>query len=218
MFSMSFCIVAVSTAFFSFISSSCLIIEAFTFPPAHEQHSHISLTRESFLQKTVATSILSLVGVSTIKSSKATAVVNDGKLRNLSDEELKKIITADVLERSFLATADFTREIYDESSIFTDEIDSYPMDKFIKGTKALFVAEGSSIRLVGDVMVTSDKAEFRFDEDLMFRIPFRPVVSLSGRVVLKRDVDSGLITSYREYWDQDIPSVLKTAKFTGGLF
>ena len=87
------------------------------------------------------------------------------------------------------------------------------MEKWITGTKKLFVAEGSRVNLVGDVSVTPEKVEFRFDEDLMFRIPFRPVVSLTGRVVLKRDTNTGLITDYREYWDQGVSAVLKTAKF-----
>jgi len=46
----------------------------------------------------------------------------------------------------------------------------------------------------------------------MFRIPFRPVVSLSGYVVLTRNPVTGLISSYTEHWDQDVLSVLKTAK------
>jgi len=32
-------------------------------------------------------------------------------------------------------------------------------------------------------------------------------------VVLTRDENTGLITSYREYWDQSVNDVLKTAKF-----
>jgi len=135
------------------------------------------------------------------------------KLYNISDEKLKNIITADIAERSFLVSADLTREAYDEKSLFTDEIDSYPIDKWIKGTKKLFVAEKSRVDLVGDVKVSPEKVEFRFDEDLMFRIPFRPVVSLSGRVVLDRDPETGLITAYREFWDQDVGTVLRSAKF-----
>ena len=45
------------------------------------------------------------------------------KLTNVSDDELRKIVTADVKERQFLVTADLTREVYDESSNFIDEID-----------------------------------------------------------------------------------------------
>ena len=67
--------------------------------------------------------------------------------------------------------------------------------------------------LVGDIDVSKTEVSFRFDEDLMFNIPFKPVCSLSGKVVLTRDVNSGLITSYREYWDQSVNDVLKSAKF-----
>ena len=36
--------------------------------------------------------------------------------------------------RRFLATANFDRTLYDESCTFQDEIDTYELDKFIKGT------------------------------------------------------------------------------------
>lgn len=63
-------------------------------------------------------------------------------------------------------------------------------------------------------MVATDKTvEFNFEEDLMFNIPFNPVVFVSGKVILERDLDSGLITSYREFWDQDVSTVLKSARF-----
>ena len=103
--------------------------------------------------------------------------------------------------------------LLDESAIFTDEIDVYTMDKWIKGTKALFIPSGSRVSLVGDIDVSKTEVSFRFDEDLMFNVPFKPVCSLSGKVVLTRDVNSGLITSYREYWDQSVNDVLKSAKF-----
>jgi len=75
------------------------------------------------------------------------------------------------------------------------------------------VAEKSKVDLVGDVNVTPKEVAFKFREDLMFRIPFRPVVTLSGTVALTRDEESGLITKYREIWDQSVGDVLKTAKF-----
>jgi len=75
------------------------------------------------------------------------------------------------------------------------------------------VAEKSQVDLVGDVVVTPTEASFKFREDLMFRIPFRPVVTLSGKVLLTRDEETGLITKYREVWDQSVADVLKTAKF-----
>mmetsp|Transcript_29097 Transcript_29097/g.84564 ORF Transcript_29097/g.84564 Transcript_29097/m.84564 type:complete len:218 (+) Transcript_29097:66-719(+) len=135
------------------------------------------------------------------------------KLTGISNEDLKRIITKDVVDNQFLVSADITREVYDESANFIDEIDTYPMQKWIVGTKRLFVAEKSRVSLVGDVDVKKDKIEFRFDEDLMFRIPLRPVVSLTGRVVLDRDPETGLITKYQEFWDQSVGDVLKTAKF-----
>ena len=80
-------------------------------------------------------------------------VVVAEKLRNLPAAKLAEIVTADLVERQFLATADFTREVYDEAALFTDEIDTYTLPKFIKGTSALFVKERSVVRLVGAVTV-----------------------------------------------------------------
>ncbi|CAJ1966279.1 unnamed protein product [Cylindrotheca closterium] len=136
------------------------------------------------------------------------------KLTNLSNAELSKIITEDVTTRQFLASADLTREIYDESAMFTDEIDTYTLDKWIKGTKKLFVPSKSEVTLIPDTLkVTDSEASFRFSEYLCFNIPFKPVVYLSGTLILKRDTSTGLITSYQEKWDQDVNTVLKSAKF-----
>ena len=85
--------------------------------------------------------------------SVAGEVVVAEKLRNLPAAKLAEIVTADLVERQFLATADFTREVYDEAALFTDEIDTYTLPKFIKGTSALFVKERSVVRLVGAVTV-----------------------------------------------------------------
>eukprot|EP00633_Aureoumbra_lagunensis_P003151 CAMPEP_0197289330 /NCGR_PEP_ID=MMETSP0890-20130614/6564_1 /TAXON_ID=44058 ORGANISM="Aureoumbra lagunensis, Strain CCMP1510" /NCGR_SAMPLE_ID=MMETSP0890 /ASSEMBLY_ACC=CAM_ASM_000533 /LENGTH=119 /DNA_ID=CAMNT_0042760655 /DNA_START=462 /DNA_END=818 /DNA_ORIENTATION=- len=119
----------------------------------------------------------------------------------MSDSELAKIVTEDVTERQFLATADFTRSLYDESATFTDEIDTYTMDKFVIGTKKLFDANRSHVDLTSPVIVDATQAAFTFKETLCFNIPLlHPVVSLSGKVILKRDPDTGLFISYREFW------------------
>jgi hypothetical protein len=170
------------------------------------------LTRSDVLKGGVCAAI-SLLVVKPVSTSADVLETRPRKL-NLSNEQLKSIITADVIDRQFLATADLTRDIYDSSSAtFTDEIDTYSMDKWIQGTKKLFVGENSRVRLVGEVNVSAEQADFRFDEDLQFRIPFRPTVHLTGKVVLKRDKESGLITSYQEFWDQSVNDVLKTVKF-----
>jgi hypothetical protein len=131
----------------------------------------------------------------------------------MNDEELKRIVTSDLLDKQFLVTGNLTPGIYLKDATFTDEIDTYGLEQWMKGTQKLFVGEGSQVRLIGDVEVSPESVEFRFDEDLMFRIPFRPVVKLSGRLVLARDKETGLISSYREYWDQDVATVLRSAKF-----
>jgi len=53
------------------------------------------------------------------------AYASEDKQLNLSNEELKKIIISDMVDKSFLVSADITRSIYDESATFTDEIDEY---------------------------------------------------------------------------------------------
>eukprot|EP00435_Cladocopium_sp_Y103_P070604 s473_g35.t1 len=139
----------------------------------------------------------------------------DGKRRNLDAAELAQIVRADLVERQFLATADFTPDIYDESCTFTDEIDTYQKDKFIKGTKALFVGSESQVELLGDVDVLENgkKLQFRFQETLAFNFPVvHPKVSLSGTCTLTRG-DDGLIVAYKEKWDQSVPEVLATTKF-----
>jgi hypothetical protein len=171
--------------------------------PDDNNDEELNNSRRSFLSATASTA--SLIPL------RAYAAASD-KQTNISNDELKKIILSD-LDKSFLVTADITRSIYDESATFTDEIDVYTMDKWIKGTKALFIPSGSRLKLVGDVDVTQSQVSFRFDEDLMFNIPFKPVCSLTGKLVLTRDENTGLITSYREYWDQSVNEVLKTAKF-----
>lgn len=164
-----------------------------------------SNSRRSFLSASVLTATASQVPLRSYAS-------NDKQL-NISNDDLKQIILSDIVDKSFLVSADITRSVYDEGATFTDEIDVYTMDKWVKGTKSLFIPSGSRVSLVGDVDVSSTDVSFRFDEDLMFNIPFKPVCSLTGRVVLTRDEKTGLITSYREYWDQSVNEVLKTAKF-----
>jgi hypothetical protein len=136
------------------------------------------------------------------------------KQLNLSNEQLAKIVIGDVTERQFMVTGDFTRSIYDEAATFTDEIDTYEMDPWINGVKRLFIPKGSHIDLLAETLTVSDSVvEFKFAEDLQFNlILLQPTLSLTGRLVLNRDPTTGLITSYREFWDQDINSVLKTAR------
>mmetsp|Transcript_7084 Transcript_7084/g.12698 ORF Transcript_7084/g.12698 Transcript_7084/m.12698 type:complete len:254 (-) Transcript_7084:119-880(-) len=175
-----------------------------------EEPEQLQNSRRSFLSATAA--VTAATASLPLRAYASTSTSSDKQL-NLSNDELKQIILSDVVDKSFLVSADITRSVYDESATFTDEIDVYTMDKWIKGTKSLFIPSGSRVSLVGDVEVTQTEVSFRFDEDLMFNIPFKPVCSLTGKMVLTRDENTGLITSYREYWDQSVNDVLKTAKF-----
>jgi hypothetical protein len=181
-------------------------------PPTKRVFTAAPVTRTSFLQSLCLSGVLAAVGGTPAAAQGTEPAIFPPKKERISEEELKRIVTADVVERAFLVSADLTRDIYEENASFTDEIDTYSISQWISGTKKLFVSEGSRVTLVGDVQVTPETVQFQFDEELMFRIPFRPVVSLSGYVVLTRNPVTGLISSYTEHWDQDVLSVLKTAK------
>ena len=154
-----------------------------------------------------------------LTSAAATAVLPSKSLAgdkqyNLSAADIASVVEKDLVENAFLTNGKLTRAIYDEKATFTDEIDTYGLDQWIKGTSRLFVGPpGSRVSLVGPIEANENEVVFRFEEDLMFNIPFKPVVNLSGKVILARDEQTGLIVSYREFWDQDVKTVLKSAKF-----
>lgn len=137
------------------------------------------------------------------------------KRTGLNSAEITRIVAADITERQALITADFSRDVYSEQATFKDEIDTYPIDKYVQGTKALFDASKSHVDLVGEV-ITKDKdsiVTFKFAENLCFNIPIlKPIVFVSGYVELFRD-EQGLIYKSVEHWDQPVGEVLKTVKF-----
>lgn len=136
------------------------------------------------------------------------------KLVNLPDAKLLSIVSADITERQALATADFTREIYSESCTFQDEIDTYDIDDYVRGTKALFNGPASHVALASAPQISPDGTiSYRFQETLAFKIPYlQPKVDLAGRVELKRGSD-GLISSSREFWDDSVAEVLQHVYF-----
>jgi hypothetical protein len=163
-------------------------------------------SRSQFLKAFLTSTVVATIQPTESKAS--------DKRFNLSPNEIASIVEEDLVKNSFLTNGKLTRSIYDEKATFTDEIDTYGLDQWIRGTSKLFVGPpGSRVSLVGPMEADDKKIEFRFEEDLMFNIPFKPVVNLSGKVILERDEKTGLITSYREYWDQDVKTVLMTAKF-----
>jgi hypothetical protein len=134
---------------------------------------------------------------------------NDNKQYNLSDEEIMKIISNDIIENQFLVNGQLTRNIYDEKCTFQDEIDTYELNKWISGTSKLFDSTRSKVLMVNNSLKpmsnNNEGIEFRFVEYLCFNIPFvKPIVFLSGTLELKRNKETGLITSYQEKWDQNI--------------
>ena len=119
---------------------------------------------------------------------------------DLSPSDIATIVADDIVKNQALVTADFTRDIYDESCTFQDEISTYEINEYVKGTKALFDPALSHVDLVGPVTATNDLVEFKFSETLAFKIPFNPKVKLTGHVELNRG-KNGLITKSREHWD-----------------
>ena len=190
---------------------------ALSFSPTLSYTASKNPTRSQFL-KTVLTSATAATAA-TVFPSQSIAIDNanantNAKQYNLPPNEIAAIVEEDLVKNAFLTNGKLTRSIYDEKATFRDEIDTYGLDQWIKGTSKLFVGPpGSRVSLVGPVEANNKEIVFRFDEDLMFNIPFKPVVKLTGKVVLGRDETSGLITSYREFWDQDVTTVLKSAKF-----
>lgn len=140
-------------------------------------------------------------------------VLASDKLENLPNEKIAQIVADDITIRQALITANFNRDIYSEDAKFQDEIDTYEINQYIKGTKALFNAEKSHVDLVGNVDADENAVSFKFSEKLTFNLPFSPAVSLTGRVKLTRSPINGLISYSREYWDQTVTKVLSTVSF-----
>ena len=64
---------------------------------------------------------------------------------------------------------------------------------FVQGTQALFDSSESTVRLVGDVEASDQEVSLRFNEELAFKVPFKPKTTLSGKLTLTRG-DSAIST------------------------
>ena len=60
-------------------------------------------------------------------------------------QELREKLEYDIKENQFMVTGTLTRSLYDESCTFTDEIDTYTLDKWIQGTGLLFKNDYSKV-------------------------------------------------------------------------
>jgi len=133
----------------------------------------------------------------------------------LPDMEFLDIVTKDIVDRKALATADFTRSIYSEECTFQDEIDTYKINDYVKGTKALFDGSRSKVELTTVpefIDPNRRQVEYRFKETLTFKVPLNPKVDLTGKVRLVRDPE-GLVVSSREFWDSSVSEVLQKVYF-----
>jgi len=142
---------------------------------------------------------------------------HQNKLHHLSNEKLTHILLQDVRQRNSLVTADFTTSIYDDDCRFKDgsNLDGvYPMKPWILGCRMLFRGDRSQAMILEESLsISSRQLSFRFKSDLEFRGPFRPQVSLAGRIVMTRNPHTGLIDSYQEHWDEKVWDVVKGTKF-----
>jgi hypothetical protein len=172
-----------------------------------------SLSRRDAMTSAAFATAATVLATATPAVHAAAAAATQTKRTNISNEDLATVIRNDVAQNQFMVSADISRDVYDERATFTDEIDTYGMDQWITGTKRLFVAEKSHVDLVeNSLQVSAQEASFRFTETLQFNIPIlKPKMYLSGKVVFTRDAETGLITSYREQWDQDVKTVLAQA-------
>ena len=116
------------------------------------------------------------------------------KKRNIDERELLRIVGEDITIRQALVTADFTRALYDENCKFQDEIDTYPLDKYVKKTKVVFDGQKSLVGLAGPVKLdrTKNIISYPFIAKLTFNIFLSPYVYVTGRVELTRASSSGL--------------------------
>ena len=103
--------------------------------------STVPSSRSQFLK-----TIVSSAAAATILPSSSFAL--DNKQLNLPPNVIAAIVEKDLVENAFLTNGKLTRSIYDEKAIFTDEIDTYGLDQWIKGTSKLFVGPpGSRVAL-----------------------------------------------------------------------
>jgi len=66
------------------------------------------------------------------------------------------------LQGQFMVTGDLTRGLYDEGCTFTDEIDTYSLDKWIQGTQKLFKNDYSHMDLDGGRKFSFDQYWYWF--------------------------------------------------------
>lgn len=127
----------------------------------------------------------------------------DSKSRGLSQAELTKRLLVDIVDKRFMVTGELSEDLYSDSAKFQDEIDTYDLKNFVKGTNLLFDGKRSEFKLVGDLDFSNGgkTIRYRFDEILSFKIPLQPRSRVSGVVEFTRGED-GLIEKYREFWDQ----------------
>lgn len=172
-------------------------------------------TPELGIQDTVATMAASWI-LGHLPSLQQSAPDCHEKQCHLNEESLTEILLQDICERNSLVTADFASSIYEDSCRFKDGSDldgSYPMKPWQLGCKMLFKGDKSKSNIVEDsLVVTSEAITFRFESDLEFRGPFSPQVLLTGRVVMLRNPQTGLISSYEEKWDDNVWDIVKGAK------
>eukprot|EP01083_Nonionella_stella_P122990 370339_1 len=124
----------------AFFSLSFLAFDAEAYAPGSSlKTNNVATTRSQFLQ-----SVAAMAAGAVIAPSQSIAAVVEDKQFNLPPNVIGAIVEKDLVENAFLTNGKLTRSIYDEKATFTDEIDTYTLDKWIKGTARLFVGPPGS--------------------------------------------------------------------------
>jgi hypothetical protein len=143
--------------------------------PAPALTTPCALPRRHFIASGLATSLTtSRVWTPPVHAEELSSQAE--KLVGVSDERIAALVEADLVDNQFLVNGKLTRAIYDEKALFTDEIDTYTLEKWQVGTSRLFVGAESHVDLVGKVTATPQEVSFRFDEVLAFNVPLHPKV------------------------------------------
>ena len=111
----------------------------------------------------------------------------DKKRTGLSPTDIAAVVTSDVEERKFMVTADFDRTVYSEKCTFTDETNSFEINKFVS-------------EAVRRVHLGSQAYLARRGDGGRHHFPLKPIVSLTGpRIHMTTRDSDGLIDSHGEY-------------------
>ncbi|CAM6115953.1 unnamed protein product [Calypogeia fissa] len=145
------------------------------------------------------TALAGLGGIDLLFSS--TVRATEAKQTNLSIEDVKKVIEADIIERQYPVTGNLTESIYNENCRFQDPtIDIQGVKKYTAALQFLFEPDTSKHEIL-NIEVTGPRT-VQVDWRLRgyMKLPWRPYIPpYEGTTTYTTD-ESGLIVSHSETW------------------